>query len=138
MRNSGLSFLKNLPITVLREDRLMLVESVENTANSEALSAQARLSAGTGTIPKDEAAEKPAHEPSTVDLKELAADIQENLKFINDVDLQFSVHKASGQVMVVVREESTGKVIREIPSREVLNLAAKFDEMVGLIMDKRG
>ncbi len=116
----------------------MLVESVENTANSEALPAQARLPAGTGMRPKDEAAEKPAHEPKTVDLKELAADIQENLKFINDVDLQFSVHKASGQMMVIVREESTGKVIREIPSREVLNLAAKFDEMVGLIMDKRG
>jgi flagellar protein FlaG len=116
----------------------MLVESVNNTANSEALSAQARLSVGTGTSPKGEAAEKPAHEPSTVDLKGLAADIQENLKFINDVDLQFSVHKASGQVMVVVREESTGKVIREIPSREVLDLAAKIDEMVGMLLDKRG
>jgi uncharacterized FlaG/YvyC family protein len=40
--------------------------------------------------------------------------------------------------MIQVREESTGKLIREIPSREVLNLAAKFDEMVGLIMDKKG
>ncbi len=116
----------------------MLVESVENTANSEALSAQARFPAGKGMSPKDEAAEKPAHEPNKADLKELAANIQENLKYINDVDLQFSVHEASGQVMVVVREESSGKVIREIPSREVLNLAAKFDEMVGLIMDKKG
>ncbi len=116
----------------------MLVESVENIANSEALPAQVKLPAGTGVSPKDEAAEKPAHEPSTVDLKELAADIQENLKFINDVDLQFSVHEASGQVMVIVREESTGKVIREIPSREVLDLAAKFDEMVGMLLDKRG
>lgn len=116
----------------------MLVESVKNTEISEALPAQAGLPAGTGMTLKDEAAEKPAHEPSTADLKELAADIQENLKFINDVDLQFSVHEASGQVMVVVREESTGKLIREIPSREVLNIAAKFDEMVGLIMDRKG
>ncbi len=60
------------------------------------------------------------------------------MKFISDVDLQFSVHEASGQVVVVVREESTGKVIREIPSTEVLNLAAKFDDMVGMLLDKKG
>jgi flagellar protein FlaG len=116
----------------------MLVESVKNTANSVVSPAQAGLRVGTGMSPKDEAAAKPVHEPSTDDLKQLAANVQENLKFINDVDLQFSVHEASGQVMIVVSEESTGKLIREIPSREVLNLAAKFDEMVGLIMDKRG
>ncbi len=116
----------------------MLVESVKNTAISEALPVQAGLPAGTGMSPKDEAAEKPVHEPSAADLKELAADVQENLKFINDVDLQFSVHEASGQVMVVVREGSTGKLIREIPPKEVLDLAAKFDEMVGLIMDRKG
>ena len=116
----------------------MLVESVENTANSEALPAQARLPAGTKVSPKDEAAAKPAHEPGKAELKELAADIQENLKFINDVDLNFSVHEASGKLMVIVKDDSTGKVIREIPSKEVLNLAAKFDEMVGLIMDKKG
>lgn len=116
----------------------MLVESVENTAISEALPTEARLPAGTGMAPKDEAAEKPVHEPSTADLKELAADVQENLKFINDVNLQFSVHEASGRVMVIVREESTGKVIREIPPKEVLDLAAKIDEMVGMLLDKKG
>ena len=116
----------------------MLVESVKNATNSVVLPAQARLPVGTGMSPKDEAAAKPVHEPSVADLKELAADVQENLKVINDVDLQFSVHEASGQMMVEVREESTGKLIREIPAKEVLNLAAKFDEMVGLIMDRKG
>jgi len=116
----------------------MLVESVKNTANSEALPAQARLPAGTQMSPKDEAVKKPVHEPNVADLKELAASVQEKLKFISNVDLQFSVHEASGQVMVVVREETTGKLIREIPSHELLNLAAKFDEMVGLIMDRKG
>ena len=116
----------------------MLVESVKNTEISEVLPVQAGLPAETGMTPKDEAVEKPVHEPNATDLKELAANIQENLQFINDVDLQFSVHEASGRVMVIVREESTGKLIREIPSREVLNIAAKFDEMVGLIMDKKG
>ncbi|UCH01215.1 MAG: flagellar protein FlaG, partial [Deltaproteobacteria bacterium] len=37
-----------------------------------------------------------------------------------------------------VMEGSTGEVIREIPPVEILNLAAKLDEMVGLIFDQRG
>jgi flagellar protein FlaG len=116
----------------------MLVEPARNTEISVALPAQARLPTVIGMSPKNEAAEKPVHEPNTDDLKELVADVQENLKFISDVDLQFSVHEASGQVKVVVREESTGKLIREIPTEEVLNLAARFNEMVGLIMDRKG
>ena len=116
----------------------MLTESVGNTAISVALPAQARLPTVIGMSPKNETPEKPVHEPSTVNLKELVADVEGNLKLINNVDLQFSVHEASGQVKVVVREESTGKLIREIPNEEVLNLAAKFDEMVGLIMDQKG
>jgi len=115
----------------------MLVESVTNTANSEVLAGQEKLPVGTGVRPKNEAAEKPVHEPRSVDLKELAADIQENLKFINDVDLQFSVHKSSGHVVVTVTDEDTGKVIREIPEREMLDLAARLEEMVGLIFDQK-
>ena len=116
----------------------MLIESVGNTAISVPLPDQARLPAVIGMNPKNEAAEKPVHEPNTDDLKELVADVQGNLKLISDVDLQFSVHEASGQVKVVVREESTGKLIREIPTEEILDLAARFNEMVGLIMDREG
>jgi flagellar protein FlaG len=41
-------------------------------------------------------------------------------------------------MMVTVTDESSGKVIREIPSREILELAAKIDEMVGMIFDQKG
>ena len=116
----------------------MLVESVKNVDSGTVVPIQAGLPAGTGMTPKDEAAEKPAQEPSVADLKAVAANVQENLKFMNDVDLQFSVHEASGRVVIKVSEGSTGKLIRVIPSQEVLNLAAKFDDMVGLLMDKKG
>jgi flagellar protein FlaG len=57
---------------------------------------------------------------------------------LNDVDLHFSVNQSSGTIMVTVTEESSGKVIREIPSSESLQLAAKMDEMIGMIFDKKG
>jgi len=48
------------------------------------------------------------------------------------------VHQASGVVMVTVTDESTGEVIREIPPSEVLDLAARLEEMVGLLFDQKG
>jgi hypothetical protein len=57
---------------------------------------------------------------------------------IHNVDLQFSVHEATGEIMVTVREESTGEVIREIPPSEMLDLAARIDEMVGLLFHQTG
>lgn len=116
----------------------MSVAPVKNTKNGMALPAQANLPAQMGMLPKDKTAKKPIQEPSPVHLQALAADVQKKLKIMHNVDLQFSVHEASGQTMIVVRDESTGKVIREIPPKEVLNLAAKFDEMIGLLFDGKG
>ena len=116
----------------------MNVEPVKNTEGSITLPVQAKTAAEAGPAHGDKETAKPAAKPNPDRLAELAADVQQNLKLMHNVDLQFSVHKASGQMMVVVREESTGKVIREIPPKEVLNLAAKFDELAGMLLNKKG
>ncbi len=69
---------------------------------------------------------------------DLSANIQNSLDIIHNVKLKFSVHEASGQVMEMISDEETGEVIREIPSSEILNIAAKLDEMVGLLFDQKG
>lgn len=71
-------------------------------------------------------------------MTELVADVQENLNMVYDVDLQFSVHEASGELIVTVIDASTGEVIREVPPSEILELASKIEEMIGLIFDQRG
>ncbi len=116
----------------------MIVEPVKNTEGGLTLPVQAKLTAKAEKALNDEGDAKPVQKPDSDRLTELAADAQRNLKLMHNVDLQFSVHKASGQMMVIVREESTGKMIREIPSKEVLNLAAKFDELAGMLLDKKG
>ncbi|MBW2102389.1 MAG: flagellar protein FlaG [Deltaproteobacteria bacterium] len=50
-------------------------------------------------------------------------------------DLHIKVHKPTGEIMVQVISSSDGKVIREIPSEEVLNLAARIEEMMGVLYD---
>jgi len=76
--------------------------------------------------------------PDLSEIAELVADSQRSLNMIHSVDLSFTVHQASGEIMVTVKDEATGDVIREIPPSEVLNLAAKIDEMIGIIFDQQG
>jgi len=39
--------------------------------------------------------------------------------------------------MVTVVDEDMGEVIREIPSRELLDLTAKLEDTIGFIFDKK-
>ena len=96
------------------------------------LSSSAGLGAGGKPAPEKEKA------PDVSQIAELTANIQNSLNMIHDVAMNFSVHKASGRVMVTISDEKTGDVIREIPSEEVLKLSARLDEMVGLLFDQKG
>ncbi|MBN1625120.1 MAG: flagellar protein FlaG [Deltaproteobacteria bacterium] len=52
-------------------------------------------------------------------------------------DLKIQVHRATGQIMVKVISKENGKVIREIPAGEILDLAAKLEEMAGALFNEK-
>ena len=66
---------------------------------------------------------------------EMIAEATEN--FIRSIqrDLRIKVHNDTGRLMVQVISAEDGKVIREIPPEELLNLAAKMEEMVGILFE---
>jgi len=70
-------------------------------------------------------------------IAKLAVDAQKNLNMIHNLNLTFTIHEASGEIMVTVSDESTGEVIREISTFEVLNLTAKLDEIRGIVFDQK-
>jgi flagellar protein FlaG len=115
----------------------MLTEPVNISGQGLSPATQARLQSGEGIPQKDSCAKDEAKERDLSRLAEMVLDVQKNLKLIHDVDLQFSVHKASGEIMVTVSDQSTGEVIREIPPSDVLNLAARLEQMVGLMFDQK-
>ena len=45
---------------------------------------------------------------------------------------------ARPRVMLEVKDNRTGEVIRTIPSKELLDLSARIGEMVGVFLDKKG
>lgn len=114
----------------------MLAESITVSGKSVAPPAPAARSPGNNKA-REGAADKKAAEPQDLSrMTEIVADVQKSLDLIQNIDLQFSIHEATGRTMVTVRDESSGKVVREIPPSEVLNLAARLDAMVGLMFDQ--
>lgn len=116
----------------------MLLENVSMSGKSPDTLPPANIAVQSTILP--EVKGKAGEEKKPADLSqiaEIAMDLQNKMQALHNVDLNFSVHEASGKIMVTVVNEDTGKVIREIPSRELLDLAAKLEETIGLILDKK-
>ncbi len=56
---------------------------------------------------------------------------------IFDRSLRFQIHDKTHRTMVSVVDIVQDKVIRQIPTEEVLDLVAKMDDYLGLIFDKK-
>ena len=67
---------------------------------------------------------------------ERVAQAMENYVDSLERDLKIQVHKGTGTIMVKVISKENGKVIREIPAEEILNLAEKMESMVGGLVDR--
>lgn len=52
--------------------------------------------------------------------------------------IQFALHEKAERMMVEVIDNETQEVIKTIPSKELLDLAARIGELVGTTLDRRG
>ena len=69
--------------------------------------------------------------------EEMLSELEQDIETIHSIGLKFSKHDESGRTMIKVMDKQNEELIREIPSEEVLNLAAKIEEMIGLIFDQK-
>ena len=63
----------------------------------------------------------------------------EKLKTIGDIfnrRLDFEVDDDTNRIIVKVIDTKTDKVIKEIPPEQLIRLAAKIQEMIGLLVDE--
>ncbi len=114
----------------------MLAESVAASGNETAQMVQASLPAANENAQNGGADIRTEKQTDFSNIAEIIAEVQTSLDIIGNLDLQFSIHEGTGKIMVTVRDEASGEVVREIPAREILDLAAKLDAMVGLIFDQ--
>jgi len=69
--------------------------------------------------------------------QETLDEISRDLDTLHAVGLNFTRHDETGRTMVRITNRDTDEVIREIPAKKVLDLAAKIEEMVGIIFDEK-
>lgn len=50
--------------------------------------------------------------------------------------IKFVEHQSSQRMMVQILDDQSGEVIRTIPSKEMLDLAARISEMIGVFLDR--
>lgn len=91
------------------------------------------------SVPADSKANEnkgsPALPMSSEAAAKLVEDIQKKIDSMN-VSLTFSTYGRNRNIAVTVIEKNSGDVIREIPPKELQQLADKLDEMIGLIFSK--
>lgn len=74
---------------------------------------------------------------SPAELKQAVEQIQSQLDSMN-ISLQYSVYgDKDDKIAVKVVDRDTGKVIREIPAKEMQALQDKMSELVGMIFDRK-
>lgn len=81
-----------------------------------------RFAPATPSVPTAEAVEKPEAKPQKTDWEP-----RSSLKFnivAADVDARFEIHEATSRVIVTMYDRETGEVLRELPSRHVLDVIA--------------
>ncbi|WP_289140204.1 flagellar protein FlaG [uncultured Brevibacillus sp.] len=83
--------------------------------------------------PVDEAAEK----KSSPQELEKAVDGLNKWMQSESTHLQFRMHEEMKEYYVEVVNDVTKEVIRQIPSKKILDISAKMQEMIGLLVDEK-
>ena len=107
------------------------VEGVSETSTQTQFGTQQQQT-GEQQVTQDSA--NKAAEPE--DLKFVSESMNHFMKLMN-ADLQFSVHEKTHRVMVKLVDESTKEVLKEFPPEEFLDMIAKIQEYVGMLVDKK-
>ncbi len=74
-------------------------------------------------------------EPSASKVYKAAERLNEALQEF-DQDLNISIHQDTGQMVVQVKD-SSGKVIRQVPTEQLLEAEVNIDKIIGLFVDNR-
>ena len=78
------------------------------------------------------------------DKKEIQKQLNETVKELNEqmehleTNIAFGFNDKISSMYVSVSDKSSGKLIRKIPTEEAMKLSEHFQEIIGVIFDKKG
>lgn len=84
----------------------------------------------------EEQTQLPFEQPSKEQLEKAVKGINDFIETSN-THIQFKLHEKLNEYYVTVVDNDTKEVVREIPSKKVLDVYAAMTEFIGLIVDKK-
>ncbi len=76
----------------------------------------------------------PPEQPSQQQVQKAVDEMRKSLSESGSSNLQFAIDDESGETIVRVTELKTGELIRQIPSKEMVELAKSLDRMQGMLL----
>jgi uncharacterized FlaG/YvyC family protein len=70
------------------------------------------------------------------DLRAATAQLKQVIETASGKRLSFEVDQDSDQLYVQIKDQATGEVITQIPSKDIMNLHRRLGEMLGMMVDK--
>jgi flagellar protein FlaG len=109
-------------------------QTVDKTADKSASNNVLPMELTKQATEQKAAEEKQARKDQQV-TEEMLKELEQDIEAMHNVELRFSKHNDTGRTMIKVMDKENDEIIREIPAEEVLNLAAKIEEMIGILFD---
>jgi flagellar protein FlaG len=93
----------------------------------------------TAGIQKDNTKPIPREELTAPSIDETTSSVEKANKilFKNNTHLKFEVNDESEKVIVRIIDDETGKVLKEIPDEDFVEMMHKLCEIAGIIIDER-
>jgi flagellar protein FlaG len=90
------------------------------------------------TTPAPEAPrQQPAARAVTIPkIESVTRQIDSFLRSINK-SLQFRVDQATGEMIVTIRDDETGEVIRQVPGEDALRIAQRIEDQLSALLDEK-
>ena len=79
---------------------------------------------------------QPTQKPAAAQLQQALERLKQAVPAKSNA-LQFSLDDSSGQTIARVVDSETGEVIRQIPSKELLEIAQAIDKMQGMLLKQK-
>ena len=81
--------------------------------------------------------QQPAARPVTIPkIESVTRQIDSFLRSINK-SLQFHVDQATGEMIVTIRDDETGEVIRQVPGEDALRIAQRIEDKLSALLDEK-
>ncbi len=125
----------NNNISIASSESRNIAMSIDNSPKFN-LESQGKIQSGDSLDSKDSKGFKEGDKKS-VNKKELDKLFSEVNQKFTDKQFSYDIHEKTNRVIVKIKDSSNGKLLKEIPTEESLDLSAKILEMSGLLIDKK-